>query len=138
MRQLLSILMSISLVMSTTSCASAGRTRVATGPRPGIVDTAAMADYVQRLPPGSRVRVERTDGQVLRGTLMKATPEAILIQTNTRVAEPPVDIPLPQVARVTVEGGSGMSAGKAIGIGVASGVGAFFAIVAIFAATFSD
>jgi hypothetical protein len=138
MRQLLSILICLSLIMSTTACASTGRPQVSTGPQPGVVDTAAMADYVQRLPAGSRVRVERTDGQVLRGTLMKATSEAIVVQKNTRVPEPPLDIPLSQLARVTVDNGNGMSTGKAIGIGIASGVGAFFAILAIIAATFSD
>jgi hypothetical protein len=138
MRQLLSVLICASLIISTTGCASAGRTQATIGPQPGVVETAAMGDYVQRLPAGSRVRVERTDGEVVRGTLMKASADAIVVQKNTRVPEPPLAMPLSQVARVTVEGGSGMSTGKAIGIGIASGVGAFFAILAIFAATFSD
>jgi hypothetical protein len=103
-----------------------------------VVEKAAMADYVQRLPAGSKVRVERTDGLTLRGTLMKATPDAIVVQTNTRVPEPPVELPLTSLARVTVETGGGTSTAKAIGIGIASGVGAFFGILAILAATFSD
>jgi hypothetical protein len=104
---------------------------------PAVVDRAAMADYVQRLPAGSKVRVERTDGTSFRGTLMKATGEGILVQKNTRIAEPPVDVPLAQIARVTVDGG-GSSTGKTIAIGIASGVGIFFAIIAILAATISD
>jgi len=138
MRKLFSVLTCLSLIASTTACASAGRTQVATGPQPGVVDTTAMADYVQRLSAGSKVRVERTDGQVVRGTLMKTTGDAIVVQKNTRVPEPPLDIPVAQLARVTLETGGGMSTGKAIGIGIASGVGAFFTILAIFAATFSD
>jgi hypothetical protein len=126
------------VALLTSACASSGRSVVATGPRPGLVDTATMADYLQRLPAGSKVRVEQTDGRSMRGTLMKSSAEGIVVQLNTRVAEPPIDIPVSQIARVTVDSGGGMSTGKAIGIGIASGVGAFFAILAIIAASFND
>lgn len=133
MRKIVATILTLALL--TTGCASASGPRVvATGPQ----DNHAMADYVQRLPAGSKVRVERTDGQTIRGTLMKATPDAIVVQKNTRVPEPPVEVALGSVARVTLETGGGMSTGKAIGIGIASGVGAFFAILAILAATFND
>ena len=128
----------LTAAMLTTGCASASGPRVATGPQPGVVDQAAMADYVQRLPAGSKVRVERTDGTSVRGTLMKATADAILVQKNTRVPEPPVDVPLAQVTRVTVESSGGMSTGKAIGIGMAAGAGAIVAFFLILAATFND
>ena len=136
MRQLLAVLLSAALVAS--GCASAGRTRAATGPQAATVDTAAMADYVQRLPAGSRVRVERADGTSMRGTLMKAGEGVIVVQARTRVPEPPVQMPIAEIARVTVDGNGGMSTGKAIGIGIASGVGAFFAILAIIAANWQD
>lgn len=136
MKRILSVVLMAAIV--TSGCASAGRTPVATGPQPGVVDTAAMADYVQRLPAGSKVKVERTDGTSLRGTLMKASGEGIVVQKNTRVPEPPIDIPTAQIARVTLDSGGGMSTGKAIGIGIASGVGAFFVILAIIAASFND
>lgn len=137
MRRLLSILICTALITPATGCASAGRTAVTTAPQRPVVDTTSMAEYVQRLPPGSKVRVERTDGTSLRGTLMKAGPDAIVVQANTRIPEPPIEIPIAQLARVTLNGG-GTSTGKAIAIGIASGVGAFFAIVAIVAATISD
>jgi len=92
---------------------------------------------VQRLPAGSTVRVERTDGTSVRGTLMKATGGVVVVQKNTRIPEPPVEVPMAQVARVTLNG-NGMGTGKAIGIGIASGAGAFLAILGIFALTFSD
>ena len=132
--------MATGLVMSllTGACASAGRTTVATGPQPGAVDVATMADYVQRLPVGSKVRVEQTNGTQLRGTLMSSTRVAMVVQKNTRVPEPPVDIPLAQVTRVTVDGTGGMSTGKAIGIGMAAGAGALLTFFLILAATFSD
>ena len=136
MRRVLASMLCVAML--TTGCASAGRTVVATGPQPGVVDAAAMADYVQRIPAGSKVKVERTDGTSLRGTLMKSGAEGIVVQKNTRVPEPPIDIPTAQIARVTLDSGGGMSTGKAIGIGIASGVGAFFAILAIIAASFND
>jgi len=104
--------------------------------QPGGVPAASMGEYVQRLPTGSKVKVERTDGSSLKGTLMKAGAETIVVQKNTRVPEPPIEIPVAQIARVTID--SGTSTGKAVGIGIASGVGAFFAILAILAATFDD
>jgi len=97
-----------------------------------------MAEYVQKLPAGSRVRVERLDGSSFRGTLMKAEENSIVVQKSTRVAEPPVEIPMGQIARVTVENGGGTSTGKAVAIGIASGVGAFFAILAIAFAASGD
>ena len=136
MRRLLAIILCAAVF--TTGCASAGGTRIAAGPQPGAVDTAAMSDYVQRLPAGSKVRVERTDGTSLRGTLMKATAAAIVVQKNTRVPEPPVEVPVAQIARVTFDNGGGMSTAKAVAIGITSGVGAFLAILGILAATISD
>jgi hypothetical protein len=119
----------------TTGCASvSGRGPMTT---PSVVDPGTMADYAQKIPPGSRVRVERTAGGNVHGTLMKAGPQAITVQRNTRVPEPPLEIPLDTVTRITLEGG-GTSTGKAIAIGIASGVATFFGILAIFAATFSD
>jgi hypothetical protein len=128
MRKFVAILACSSLVMS--GCASAGRTPVTVAPQQTAAGAKTMADYVQRLAPGSKVRVERTDGQVVHGTLMQAGGDTIVVQTNTRVPEPPVSMPVAQLSRVTVESG-GASVGKAVGIGIASGVGAFFAILAI-------
>jgi len=137
MRQLLAILTSITLITPSAGCASAGATRTSMQPQPNVVDATAMADYVQRLPAGSTVRVERTDGTSVRGTLMRATGAVVVVQKNTRIPEPPVEVPMAQVARVTLNG-NGMGTGKAIGIGIASGAGAFLAILGIFALTFSD
>jgi len=106
--------------------------------QPGVVNTAAMAEYVQKIPAGSRVRVERVDGSSFRATLMKAGEHSIMVQKNTRVPEPPIDIPMAQIARVTVDNGGGSSTGKAVAIGIASGVGAFFAILAIAFAASGD
>jgi hypothetical protein len=128
----------LSVALATTGCASVSGARVGQPAPPSVTDRTVMADYVQRIAAGSRVRVERTNGDAMRGTLMKATEQSITVQRNTRVAEPPVEIPIDEVARVTVDNGGGASTAKAIGIGIASGVGTFFGILAILAATWND
>lgn len=122
--------------LATSGCASASGPRVAQGPQAPAMDRSVLADYVQRLPAGSKVRVERTDGTSFRGTLMRATPDAILVQKNTRVAEPPVQVPLDQLTRVTLDSGSSM--GRTVAIGVAVGVAATFGVLLLLAALISD
>jgi hypothetical protein len=126
-----------------TGCASASGSRFAQAQAPQAppaagaaqADNSAIAEYVQRLAPGSKVRVEQTDGTSFRGTLMKATPQAMVVQKNTRVPEPPLEIPLDRVARVTIS--TNGSTGKTIAIGVGTGVAVTFGIFAVLAALFA-
>jgi hypothetical protein len=134
-KQSLAIVLCTALV--TTGCASAG-VRVAQAPATPLVDQQVMREYVQQIPAGSRVRVEQIDGGSFRATLMKATADAIVVQKSTRIPEPPIEVPLARVTRVTLDNGSHGSTGRAIGIGVAAGVGGVLAFFAILAATFSD
>jgi hypothetical protein len=134
LRQLLASVLCCALV--TSGCASVSGPRVAQTPSAPVQDNAVLADYVQRLPAGSKVRVERTNGDSLRGTLMTVTPKAIVVQKNTRVPEHPLEIPLDQLARVTLDTGSSM--GKSIAIGVATGVGATFGVLLLLAALLGD
>jgi hypothetical protein len=132
------VVITLCAAMVTTGCASASGPRVAPSAQPAVTDSAAMAEYVQRIAAGSRVRVERTNGGSMRGTLMKATSEAIVVQRNTRAPEPPVEIPVASITRITLDTGGGTSTAKAIGIGIAAGVGTFFGILAILAAAWND
>jgi hypothetical protein len=143
LRQALALVLCAALV--STGCASAAGPRMAqaapaapapTGRTP-TGSSAALADYVQQLPVGSRVRVERTGGSSVRGTLMKATRETMVVQKNTRVPEAPIDIPLAEVTRVTLDNG-GPSMGKSIAIGVAVGVAATFGVLFLLFATLED
>jgi hypothetical protein len=125
----------VAVTLLTQGCAATMRDTRA-GDRPRTADPAVLADYVQRLPPGTGVRIERTTGRTLRGTLMKATHDAIVVQLRTRLPEPPVEIPLAEVFSVTPDSGNGGTIGKAIAAGVAAGAGAalvtFFVLIAIF------
>ena len=86
------------------------------------LDATLVEQYAERLPAGARVKVEKTNGDTLHGTLLKAAPDAIVVQTNTRVPEPPVEIRFTDIARLTVDQPGG-STGRAVGIGIATGVG---------------
>lgn len=134
-RQLTAI--ALCAAMMTGGCASASGPRVAAEPQAPAVDRAVMAEYAQRIPAGSKVRVERASAGTLRGTLMKAGPDAITVQRNTRVPEPPVQIPLDTITRLTLDQPTS-SVGRNIAIGIASGVGATFGVLLLLAAIWSD
>jgi hypothetical protein len=135
MKQLTAIVLCAALL--TGGCASASGARIAASPQPPAIDRGVMAEYAQRIAPGSKVRVERTDGHAMRGTLMKAGPDSITVQRNTRVPEPPVEIPIATIARLTLDQPSS-SVGRNIAIGVASGVGATFGVLLLLAAIWGD
>ena len=124
------------VALATTGCASSGvrTTQVAQAP---VFDQRVMKDYVEKLPAGSRVRVEQIDGKSFRGTLMSTTPTAVVIQKNTRVPEAPMEVPIARVARITLDTPTG-STGRSIGIGIAAGIGATLGFLAILAAAISD
>jgi hypothetical protein len=115
-------------------CASTGGARVQASPVFGPADRAEIAQYVQKLPTGSKVKVERASADSVKGTLMSATDTVLVVQRDTRIPEAPMNIPLDQVTRVTVDNGT--STGKAVGIGVAVGVASFFGVALILAAIF--
>jgi hypothetical protein len=136
LRQMTAVL--LCAAMAATGCASAAGPRIAPAPAPTSgQDRAVLAEYVQRLPAGSKVRVERINGDSMRGTLMKATPDSIIVQKNTRVPEPPIDIPLSDITRVTLESSSS-SVGRNIAIGVGSGVAATFGVLLLLIAVWGD
>jgi hypothetical protein len=124
--------------VSSTGCASAAPPRVAPASSRPPQDVAVLADYVQRIPAGSKVRVERANGKLLRGTLMQASAERVIVQENTRVPEPPVTIPVSDIARLAVDTDSSTRVARTIGIGVATGAAAALAVFAIIAAMLGD
>lgn len=133
-RQSLSLLLVVSL--ATSGCASAARTRVAQPPLTDPAMKGRMAEYVEQLPVGSRVRVERATGGTLHGTLIAATPDRVVVQRATRIPEPPVDVPLQNVTRIQIEERTGV--GKGIIIGAAIGAAATFGFLILIVAGLSD
>lgn len=135
LKQLIAVVVCTSLV--TSGCASAGGARIAQDPRSGAVDPAILADYVKQIPAGSKVRIERTSGGTLRGTLLRSTADSLTVQRNTRVPEPPLDVPFATITRLTLDTG-GSSVGKTVAIAVGAGVGATFGILLLLAALLGD
>src|ERR687889_41712 len=104
-------------------CASAGGTRIASGPASRVerIDPALLTSYVKQLPIGSRVRVHLVGGRSLKGTLMKADAAGIVVQPGTRIPEPPTQIAIDRIAAVAPDTSTG--AGKNVGVAIAAGAG---------------
>lgn len=121
-----SIAVILCLALAMPGCATTGATR------PGatsswVPDRAAMADYVQRIPAGTRVRVELVNGQRVRGTLMRADESSVLVNPATRIPEPPVEVAVADLRAVEPERSSGI--GKVVAIGAAAGAAATFGVL---------
>jgi hypothetical protein len=101
-------------------------------------DRAVLAEFVQKLPAGTAVRIDRAGAPAVRGTLMKATDESIYLQPKTRLPEPLVEIPFGEVLSVTPETRGGGHIGRAIGAGAAAGAGAALAVFLVIVAAFGD
>jgi len=127
--------------MTTAGCATSGTTNLApttANANAGSATRTALAEYIQKLPPGTEVRVGRSNGHAVRGTLIKGTDESIFVQPKTRIAEPVVEIPMTDVVQVTFERHGGNSVGRAIGAGAAAGAAATLAIFLIMFAVYGD
>jgi hypothetical protein len=134
------IAVAVSLAVASSGCASmrAQRSHIVTGPAPNLpAETSLMASYVRQLPIGSRVRVTLADGSVIRGTLMKADADPVVVQKRTRIPEPPLQIQISHVRSVEVDKNGG-GPGRAIAIGAAAGAGAALGVLMILAAIFAE
>lgn len=132
-QRIVAVVLSAALV--TTGCATAGGARVITAPVQEQ-DRVVLVEYVQKLTPGSSVRVERSSGTSVRGTLIKATDTAVILQQRTRVPEPAIEIPMTDVLAVIPDAGNGFSLAKAIGAGAAAGAGAALAVFLVLVAIY--
>lgn len=129
------------VVTTTAGCATAGTTPVSAAAisDQGSTSRRILAEYVQKLPVGTEVRVARSSGHSLRGTLIKGTDQSIFIQPKTRIPEPLVEIPLSDVLQVVPERrGGGSNIGRAIGAGAAAGAAATLAIFLVLFAVAGD
>ena len=120
------------VTLAAAGCATTGTTRTApayVGPQSNATRS-VLVEYVQKLPPGTLVRVGRSQGSI-RGTLMKATDQSLFLQPKTRIPEPTIEIPFDEVVGVTPEQKNGNSVGRAIGAGAAAGAAAALSIILI-------
>jgi hypothetical protein len=130
----------ISVAMATSGCATTASTRLATvtSTPGGTASRAVLVEYIQKLPPGTLVRIDRAKGRSLRGTLMIATDRSLFLQPKTRISEGVVEVAMDNVIGVTPVPQGGSNLGRAIGAGAAAGAGATLAIFLILIAAFND
>ena len=102
------------------------------------VEATALRQMASAIPVGSRVKAQTDSGARVSGTLMSVTDEAVIIKKKTRLPEPAVTVRFDELARLELQTGEGMSAGKVIGIGLAAGAGAIVTLFAFFFALGAD
>ena len=121
------------IALAAPGCATTGTTGAVVAPGSGfaVANQSVLAEYVQRIPLGSPVLVQFTNGREMRGTLMKATDQNVFIQPKTRIPEPALEIPLSEVMGVSLESKKGGSVATSIAIGAGVGVGAAVGFILI-------
>lgn len=134
------IALALCATIAFAGCATTQATRTAAVPEPELpaADRTILADYLQRLPPGSRVIATLTDNREVRGTLLRATGTSVAIQVRARVPESPREIALDQIRSVELDNVKSGGVGRAIAIGAAVGAGAALGLLIVLAAVFSD
>jgi hypothetical protein len=96
-----------------------------------------MRAYLERIPPGSRVRVTLMDGKRIRGTFMLLEGGELVVRERTRLPEPPLRLALNQVADVELDRNGG-GVGKAIAIGAGAGAAAALGVFLVILAAVAD
>jgi hypothetical protein len=140
MRTCLSLLLTVTVAVSGCATTRASRiptTTTSAPPQPSTVDPKVMADYVRQLKVGSRVRLARTNGDEIRGILMKNDADPIVVQRRTRIPEAPIEVPLREVLAVELETKNGNPA-RTVAIGAVAAVSATLGVLLILAAIYSD
>jgi hypothetical protein len=135
MKRTLALILSVALASAGCTAARAQGPRVPTRPDTRQPDTTVMASYISQLPLGARVRVSLADGTTVRGILMKADADPIVVQKRTRIPEPPLEIPIRDVVALEAKIGN---TGRAIAMGAAAGAAAALGVLMILAAIFAD
>jgi hypothetical protein len=127
-------------ILATSGCATVNRASMQPPPRsssPGSrVDRALMAEYIRQLPVGSLVKINRSIGAVIHGTLMKRDTDPIVVQRRTRLPEEPITIPIGDILALELE--SDQDIGRMIAIGILSGTGATLGVLMLLFAIAGD
>ncbi len=134
-RRVSALLLSCTLLASGCATGGGGRLDTAAPPAGGHN---VIVEFVQKLPLGTQVQIDRVHGRAVRGILLKVRAEAVTVQRRTRLPEPPVEIRMADVVRVQPEATNGRSIGKAIGVAAAAGAGAALGMFLLLLAIFSD
>lgn len=135
MRAIRKLTVVVSIAVLTAQCAAAAGGRMATA-SPAETGRAMLA-AAEKVPAGSRVRVELNDGNRFKAVMLAVEGEQIILQKRTRLPEPPLRLDPSQISYMELEGPrDGWS--KMVAIGAAIGTGVTLAFLAILAASLGD
>jgi hypothetical protein len=127
------------VVLVAPGCATSQTPRMQTAPqsltRPA--EREVLSEFAAQLPLGSRVKATLDGNRTIRGTLVKRTDKAIVVQPHTRIPEPLVEVPFANLVALEQERPSN-GTGRAIAIGVGVGVGAALGMLLLLAAVLGD
>ena len=139
MKSALALFLTIALALPGCATARGADPRVpAVADQRHPVDPQVMADYIRQLRVGSRVRLTRTTGEEIRGTLMKNDGDPLFVQRQARIPEAPVEVPLRDVLAVELDIQAKSHAGRNIAIGAAAAASTTLGLLLILAMVFSD
>jgi hypothetical protein len=134
MKRFLAPLLCALLVAPGCAASQGPRAQVAPpAPAASAIDGEVLGEFARQLPLGARVRATVAGNRTIRGTLLKRTDVALIIQPRARVAEPLVEVPFSSLLAIEQEHKSN-STGKAVAIGAAVGVGAALGLLMLIAA----
>ena len=127
------------VVLVVPGCATSQTPRVQAAPqsltRP--TEQEVLSEFAAQLPLGSRVKATLDGNRTIRGTLVRRTDKAIVVQPRTRIPEPLVEVPFASLVALEQERPSN-GTGRAIAIGVGVGVGAALGMIFLLAALLGD
>jgi hypothetical protein len=114
------------LLILSSGCMTTRTPRVQAAPQTSAraADGEVLAEFASQLRIGARVKATVTGNRTIRGTLVKRTDQALVIQPRTRVAEPLLEVPFADLLALEQEVPSSGGSGRAIAIGVGVGIGA--------------
>ena len=138
MKSALALFLTIALALPGCATARAADPRFPVSDQRHPVDPQVMADYIRQLRVGSRVRLTRTTGEEIRGTLMKNDGDPLFVQRQARIPEAPVEVPLRDVLAVELDIQAKSHAGRNIAIGAAAAASTTLGLLLILAMVFSD
>lgn len=127
------VAVALTLSMCSTGCAMSTRA-TNTHPLDRTAEQQTISDYAGQMHLGTRVRATLDDNRVVKGTLVKKTPDAIIVQPHGRVAEPLLELRLADLRAVELERAKNGSTGKAIAVGAAVGAGVSLGVLMLLAA----
>jgi len=136
-------------MLAVPGCAPRWRTTTSPADLPAVARSASgeqtpraaelWHQVAQRLPPGARVNVELATGARMKGVLLAAENDALVIKPRTRVPESERRVPYASIGTLELDAsGSGVGVGKAIAIGIGAGAAAFFGLIVLSLALVSD